>query len=171
MPCTVAMPASRNDVRLPVAAPFAARDEVFGCAAQMRWPFWTIEPHSEAAVVALAALAVERELSGGMKLVCHWDSWIESPRVGLNLSTGTGALRSTGDAAGYRTAGLAYPPNASQVCQQTVIAGKPDYSFEMKMKVTSVDKYPHPPPPALFHSTNTTAGMGSRVAFDKILAL
>jgi len=159
------MPASRNDVRLPVAAPFAARDEVFGCATQMRWPFWTIAPHSEAAVVALAALAVERELSGGMKLVCHWDSWMESPRDGLNLSTGTGALRSTGDAAGYRTAGLAYQPNASQVCQQTVIAGKPDYSFEMKMKVTSVDKYPHPPPPALGPTGGLVLGLLPRLVF------
>ncbi len=68
VPAMVAMPAGRNDVRTPVAAAFAARREVFRSTAQLCWTTLAVEPHPQATVEAPAALAVERELSGLMKL-------------------------------------------------------------------------------------------------------
>ena len=63
VPGVVAVPASRHDVRWVVAAAFASGLEVLCRAAQMRRAALAVEAHRKAAVEALAALAVESELS------------------------------------------------------------------------------------------------------------
>jgi len=76
------MPAGRNDVRTPVVPAFASGREVFRRVAHLWRAALAVEPHPQATVEALASLAVERELSGLMKLIWHEDSLMESPRDG-----------------------------------------------------------------------------------------
>lgn len=74
MPRLIAVPTRCNDVRERLITAFVASNQVLSSTQQLGWAARAVHPHAQPAVVTLAILAIESDLTGTACLACHRNS-------------------------------------------------------------------------------------------------
>lgn len=129
VPCPVAVPARSHDVRGAVTAARAASNQVLCGTSQWGWSVRAIKPYPEATVVALAALAVEGEFPGKMKLTWHRDSLCGKSPCLHHAANGRRSVTLNRRCWPYRHSGFSLPAERG--------ASLPAFVMSMQAQVTS----------------------------------